>query len=260
MTGAPPDLGPFVDRPDRAVVVVDFDGTLAAIVDDPADAVPFPGVVEVLARLARRLGCVAVVSGRPVAFLRDAFPAGGLTLVGQYGLERLDGGQAVRDPRAQRWAAAVEAAAREAEVTLPGLRVERKGGLAVGLHWRESPGLEAEAVTLGRRLAAAHGLTLQPARLALELRPPVDVDKGVAAAALAAGAHAVLVAGDDHGDGPAFRAVAELVESGGVAHALRVAVRSAEAPAELLGLADHVVDGPAGLVTLLGSLADAVGG
>jgi trehalose 6-phosphate phosphatase len=215
----------------------------------------------VLAGLAARLGRVAVVSGRPVAFLRAALPVAGLTLVGQYGLERLEGGgEPVRDPRAQRWAAALEAAAQEAETALPGLRVERKGGLAVGLHWREHPGLEAAALRLGRRLAGALGLDVQPARLALELRPPLPVDKGVAAAAVAEGAGAVLVAGDDHGDLAAFRAVADLARRGEIGHALLVAVGSPEAPEELLSLADRVVDGPAGLLALLGELVAACPG
>jgi trehalose 6-phosphate phosphatase len=275
VTGDGKSLRPFAERPDGTVVVVDFDGTLVAIVDDPDDAVPFPGAVEVLTRLAARLACVAVVSGRPLAFLRDALPVGGLTLVGHYGLERLDRARSVRarsvrdspvrdspvrDPRAQRWAPAVEAAARAAEVALPGLRVERKGGLAVGLHWREAPELEAEAVMLGRRLAAAHGLWLQPARLAVELRPPLGVDKSVAVTTLADGAHALVVAGDDYGDIPVFEAAARLAANRAVAHVLRVAVGSAEVPHELLGLADRVIAGPSDLVALLGRLAAAVDG
>lgn len=240
-------------------MVVDFDGTLAPIVDDPAAARPLPAARQALARLTERLGRVAVVSGRPVAFLREALPEEGLVLVGQYGLERLEGGRPVSDPRAAVYSEAVAAAAREAEQALPGLLVERKEGVAVTLHWRLAPEREEQAVALGRRLAARYGLALQPGRLALELCPPVAVDKGTAAAALVAGCHAALVAGDDHGDEAVFTALDRLVAEGRLAHALRVAVRSPEAPPGLLERADYQVDGPAGLAALLDHLAALVG-
>jgi trehalose 6-phosphate phosphatase len=48
---------------------------------------------------------------------------------------------------------------------------------------------------------------------------------------------------------PAFEALDDLARSG--AHAVRVAVRSEESPAELMRRADLVVDGPEGVVDLL---------
>jgi trehalose 6-phosphate phosphatase len=249
-------LAPLVEDPARSVVVLDFDGTVAPIVDDPARAAPLPGAVSVLARLARSLGRVAVISGRPVDFLKDALPVDGLILLGQYGVERLEGADVVTDPEARSWARNVEAAAEEAEAALDALRVEHKGGLAVALHWRQSPDLEDEAVALGRRLAVAHRLRLEPGRMALELRAPVPIDKGTTIRAVAAGARAALVAGDDRGDVAAFAALGRLVAEGHLGHGLRVAVRSPEAPAELLRLADHAVDGPPGLVAFLEALAD----
>ena len=80
-----------------------------------------------------------------------------------------------------------------------------------------------------------------------ELRPRVHSDKGDAVRRVAAesGAGALVVAGDDLGDLPGF-AVAD-----GLGGGLRVAVRSAEAPAELLDAADLVVDGPEGVRDLL---------
>ena len=248
-------LGPFADQPSRSVVILDFDGSLAPIVDDPADAAPLPGVVEALAGLVQRIGRVAVVSGRPVEFLRSVLPVEGLVLVGQYGVERLDGTTIVTDPRVEAWAESVEAVAAEAEASLPGLFVERKGSVAAALHWRRAPELEAAAVDLGHRLAGRHGLQLEPGRLTLELRAPIDVDKGTATAALAAGAHAALVAGDDRGDLAAFTALTRLRDDGELAHALRIAVRSPESPQDLLDHADHQVDGPAGLLALLETVA-----
>ena len=67
------------------------------------------------------------------------------------------------------------------------------------------------------------------------------------------GARAVVVVGDDLGDLPAFAAVARLAEEG--LTGLRVAVRSEEAPQDLLAAADLVLDGPQGVLEFLGRLA-----
>ena len=97
------------------------------------------------------------------------------------------------------------------------------------------------------QVAAAHGLEVVPGRMVWELRPQVRSDKGDAVRRVAAesGARRLVVAGDDLGDLPAFAVAAE---AGG---GLRVAVRSEEAPAELLDAADLVVDGPEGVRELL---------
>ena len=239
-------------------MVVDFDGTLAPIVDDPDAARPPTGAAELLERLAGRLGRVAVVSGRPVEFLHRHLDAPRATIVGQYGLERLEGGRVMVHPAAREWTEAVAEAARRAEATVPGLHIERKGDVAVTLHWRRNRAVEAEALALGVRLTAELGLTAQPGRCALELRPPLAVDKGTVAEELAGGAHAALVAGDDYGDLPFFDALDRLTAAGRLGHGLRVAVFSPEAPPALLLRADHRVDGPGGLLSLLEALAERV--
>jgi trehalose 6-phosphate phosphatase len=251
-------LRPFAREPNRSVVVVDFDGTLAPIVEDPAAARPLPGIVEVLGRLAQCLVRVAVVSGRPADFLRGHLSLPALTVAGQYGLERLEDGQVVIHPDARAWVPAVAEAARRAERALPGLHVERKGEVGVTLHWRRAPGLEADALSLGRQLANELGLATQPGRLALELRPPLPVDKGTVAEELATGAYAALVAGDDHGDLPFFDALDRLTAAGRLDHGLRLGIASPEAPPALLRRADLVIDGPAGLLAVLDQLGSAI--
>jgi trehalose 6-phosphate phosphatase len=57
---------------------LDFDGTLAPIVDDPDQARPLPGVVDLLGALAGRFAAVALVSGRPAAYLAEHAPAPGV--------------------------------------------------------------------------------------------------------------------------------------------------------------------------------------
>jgi trehalose 6-phosphate phosphatase len=55
----------IVADPGGALVALDYDGVLAPIVPDPDSAVPAPGAIEALRRLAARVGTLAVVTGRP---------------------------------------------------------------------------------------------------------------------------------------------------------------------------------------------------
>ncbi len=240
-------------------MLVDFDGSLAPIVDDPEAATPLPAARDALAGLVGRVALVAVVSGRPVGFLRDALGVEGATYVGQYGLQRWDGERVVTDPRVEPFVAAVRDTLEAARRELPGVLVERKDGVAVVLHWRERPELGEAAAAWAARSAAASGLELHPARMAVELRPPVAVDKGAVVEELCDGRAAAAFAGDDAGDLPAFDALDRLVAAGRLGHAVRIGVTSNEGPPELLARADLQVEGPAGLAALLAGLGASLG-
>lgn len=260
MTDLPPALRPLCARPAEAALFVDFDGTVAPIVEDPATARPLPGVPVVLGALAARLGLVAVVSGRPAAFIVDALGhLPGVRLAGLYGMEEVaDDGEIRVSPDAERWRPAVVEAIGAAVTDAPaGAEVEPKG-LSVTLHWRRAPEAEAWARDLAARLRARTGLVPHPGRMSLELRPPLATDKGSVVRRLAAGHAAVACFGDDLGDLPAFAALDELAADG-VAVA-RVAVVDPETPPEVAEAADVVVAGPEGALSLLGALLEAVGG
>ena len=138
-----------------------------------------PAARAALARLTPLLGTVAVVSGRPAAFLVEALGVDGLAYAGIYGLERVVGGEVVVDPRVAPWLDAVAHAADDAEAALPGLLVERKGQVAVTVHWRTQPARGPAAAAWAEAAAARLGLEAPlRGRMAVELRPPVPVDKG----------------------------------------------------------------------------------
>src|SRR5712692_5653132 len=105
-------LAPWLTNSSRAAVLTDFDGTLAAIVDDPTDAVPLPSASDTLALLARRYARVAVISGRPVEYLlMHLGRADGVVFVGLYDLQRLTGCATPTIevvPEALTWAATVD--------------------------------------------------------------------------------------------------------------------------------------------------------
>jgi trehalose 6-phosphate phosphatase len=241
----------LVEQPRRTALLCDFDGSLSAIVDRPEDAVPLPGAVDVLADLVPRLGRVGVVSGRPVEFLAAHLPVPGLVFSGLYGMERLDRGVRSLDPRVARFLDGVAAAAEEAEARLAGMLIERKAGASVTIHWRLDPDRADEARAVAQELAQKHSLALLPARMAMELRPPVAIDKGDAALALVDGFDRAAFAGDDTGDIAAFAALADAARNGRLRRALRIGVTSPEVSTDLLEAVDGVVAGPAGLVALL---------
>ena len=253
----PEPLLPLAAEPRSAAVLVDFDGSISAIVDDPAAARVLPAAREALAALVDVVGTVGVVSGRPVEVLARAIDLSGLTYVGQYGLERMVHGRAVVDSRVEPYLPAVAQAADEIEREMPGLLVERKAGLAVTVHWRTAPEREGDAVAVVERIAQRHGLVVLPTRMARELRPPVPADKGTAVETLLDGVTRACFAGDDYGDIPAFEALERLAARGRLGHVVRIVVRSTETAPDLLARADVVVDGPPGLVSLLEQLADA---
>jgi trehalose 6-phosphate phosphatase len=244
---------PFRDDPAGCGVFSDFDGTLAAIVDDPAAAVPLQGAVDALGRLAGRYGRVGVISGRPAAFLVSQLGGRGLFLSGLYGLESVgEDGEVTVLPEAERWRAVVEeVAARAGDELAPGVTVERKG-LTVTVHYRSDPALQAATEEWAEQQAAATGLVADAARMSYELRPPIRRDKGAVLAEAAAGRRQVCFLGDDRGDLSAFDALDRLAADG--ASVVRVAVTSPEAPEELLARADLVVDGPEGALSFLGAL------
>jgi trehalose 6-phosphate phosphatase len=249
----------LTEQPDRTALLVDFDGSLAPIVERADDARPLPGAGEVLARLATGLGRVAIVSGRPVGFLARHLPIDGVALFGLYGMEQSVDGVYSVDPRVQPYLVAVAAATAELEARLPPEVVEPKAGISVTLHWRPVPEQSDTIVEIAHEIAMRHGLAELRTRMAIELRPPIDVDKSGPTRALVDGFEVGAFAGDDRGDLPAFAALAHAVNGGRLRRAVRIGVHSTEAPPELIEAVDVIVDGPAGLLALLTRVADEIG-
>jgi len=247
-------LEPFRAAPERAGIFTDFDGTLSRIVDKPSDARPIEGAREVLDRLAERFALVSVVSGRAAAQLLD-WLGRDVEIWGVHGAETVADGRVLLAQRARPYLDLMsdvleEARSGVAAIGIDGVLVEDKT-VMVGLHFRAAQDVErarAELDVLADELVMKFGLQRAAGRLAFEVRPPETFTKEdvVLRRAHEARLDAVLFAGDDRVDLPAFEALDALRAEG--VHTLRVAVASDEAPAELMDRADIVVDGPAGTV------------
>jgi trehalose 6-phosphate phosphatase len=228
-------LDRFAKAPELAAVLLDVDGVLAPIVPRPEDAAVPPETRAELARLVDRYALVACISGRSGADAARIVGVDGIVYAGSHGLEL--------EPEAERWVEPLRAFA--ATVDWP---YEDKR-LTGSFHYRTALDEHAARAFLEGVAARARASGLVPrwGRKVLELRPPVEADKGTAVRRLLAdrGLGRALYAGDDTTDLDAFAALSEL-EVG-----VRVAVASDEGPPKLREAADLVVDGPAGVLELL---------
>jgi trehalose 6-phosphate phosphatase len=231
-------LASLAERPEEAAILLDVDGTLAPIAARPELAsVPDETRAE-LSRLLARYALVAAVSGRTGEDAARIVGVEGPVYVGVHGLELA--------PDAERWRGPLHEFAESVEWP-----VEDKG-LAIVFHYRGEQDEEAALERLRDVAADARELGLVPqfGRKVLEVRPPVEADKGTAVRRLLEerGLGRALYAGDDTTDLDAFRGL------DGLELAVRVAVASAEGPQELVEAADLVVDSPQELVGLLARL------
>lgn len=198
---------------EHAGLVMGFDGVLSQITDDPGASELLPGTGEILAGLAAKLPVVALLSGRPVAFLAARAGIPGVELYGSYGLEHLTGHGIEVVPEAQQWMTAVEEATAVLHQQLDGvegIHVEDKS-LAVAVHWRRAPdrdGAMKLIAPLIQGVLDTYGLRHEPGKFVEELRMPLEQDKGTALRRIISteNLQTVAYAGDDLGDLPAFEA------------------------------------------------------
>jgi len=191
-----------LDLRSRAGILVglDFDGTLASLVEHPDDAVPDPVAMAHVRRLAETDGVrVAIVSGRSLADLIERLGGEipGVILVGEHGN---DVGDLAPDDEL------VEAAARFIDL-LKGERdlVTERKGRSVTFHTRAlDPADAAEAVARVRDWAAEHPeVTLLEGKEVLELTVATGT-KGDAINNLVDEGEAIVYVGDDQTDETVF--------------------------------------------------------
>ncbi len=236
----------------------DFDGVLSRIQDDPEAVQPTPGIAEILAVLVTQVGKLALVSSRNAEFLHSRLGSlPGLEIYGLYGLEHAypDGSTAVR-PEAQEWIDEARALCEQATSQLPSdVYVEDKK-LSVGLHYRLAPHTRDAVEEWARAAAERTGFRLQAGRMAVELKPPLDVDKGTTLTRLVDGLTAAWFFGDDLGDLPAFDALHERAAADPGFDGLAVGVGNDTVVDEVLARSDVFIASPGLLVEFLHHISD----
>lgn len=257
----------------HGLVALDFDGTLAPIVRDPETSRPVDGTHEALRDLAAHGTRIALITGRGAETVVrlggfDDFP--GLLVDGVYGAQRLRDGElsVLATPPGMVAARAEVDGVLAAAGADPDVWVEDKD-ISFVVHTRLAANPDA-AYDVVRQpvadLAARHGLEVHAGKQVVEVRVP-GVDKSHALDAILdeLDPAALLWAGDDLGDIPAFERLRAWRDTTG-RPALGVGVRPAGSPDPLAGadteidpavaaVADVVVDGPPAVVELLRRLA-----
>lgn len=185
----------------RALLVFDFDGTLAPIVADRDAARMRESTRALLGRVAVAYP-TAIVSGRArsdVAARVAGTPL--VAIVGNHGGEDAD----TPDPRIRRRVGAWAAALRDALDELAGVEIEDKG-LSLAVHYRRSDRPEEALRRIGVVACALPGARVTGGLAVVNVCPAEAPSKGTAIAALArrTGAAQVLFVGDDVTDEDAF--------------------------------------------------------
>lgn len=207
-----------------AVVVCDFDGTLARLELDPWAARILPVAQRALRKLARSPGVAVVfLSGRTAIDLADRTRVGGATYLGDHGAERAEAVRGFRAsslrvsreealPREMDMSARLMAAV-PARVGYDWLVVEQKGA-SVAFHFRGAPDVPSARVLVRDIVESvdANGVLVrhQGTRV-LELRPQRASSKGDAMAALVKERRplSIISLGDDRNDALAFDVLRE---------------------------------------------------
>jgi trehalose 6-phosphate phosphatase len=228
----------------RLVLLLDFDGTLAPIVDRPELAAMAEGTRAALDRLMAMEGvAVAVVSGRGLADVRERAAIPDIAYAGNHGMEIEGAGLHRMHPEAAAARPELETVAAIIEPALEGIDgafLEDKG-LTLSIHYRLAPDHAEEVREIV--LEAAGGrpeLEVFEGKMIVEVRPRVEWHKGKAVLFLLdqmrPPQHApVLYLGDDRTDEDAFR---EMESWGPAAEGILIAERPSPGSAATAWLRD----------------------
>jgi len=231
----------------RVGLFSDFDGTLVPIVADPSEAVLSPPSQELLRLLTARLDLVALISGRSVQDLRRMAGVEGVIYIGNHGLERWVRGRAQILEEAVPFGPSIQQVIEAVHgLSLPGLVLEDKGE-TLSIHYRgvrDTSRARVAILDLVSDEARSLGLRVSEGKMVIEVRPPLEMNKGLALESLVSeySLTGVLMLGDDLTDVDAFRAVHRLVARERV-KGLAISVTDAETPEPVFAEADLILDG-----------------
>lgn len=252
-------LGPFKDDPRSSAVFSDIDGTISKIARRPDLADVPEDAKRAIAGLIEKCALVCLVTGRDFSWIKEHVWIEGAAYVASHGLEIYAEGELSYVPGAEPYLKTIPevAEALTSELSSDGVLVEKKA-LTVAAHYRgaSDPDKTRERILkIAGALSARYALKTMAARLAVELRPAIEADKGSSVGLMIERYRpgAAVYFGDDTTDLSVFRALDKA--SGKGCRTVKVAVASKEAPRELLEEADIVVESDRAVRGILAWLA-----
>ena len=207
------ELEPLVTEPGKAAVLLDLDGTLAPIVPRPKDVTVPPQVLRLIRALTHSYLVVAIVSGRSANAARRIVGNAELAYIGNHGFETMIPGHAtVVSEEVQPYLAAMGELTNRVSLearTEAGIWLEDKT-TTLSYHYRRAPDRDAALDFIREKIipeAKRLGLKTSDGRMVVEIRPPVEINKGVSVGNLLdrLSASRAVYTGDDTTDIDAFK-------------------------------------------------------
>jgi trehalose 6-phosphate phosphatase len=210
-----PEVHRRVARAPHLLIGLDFDGTLAPIVNEPADAVLAREMRALLEELANRAETtVAILSGRSLDDVRQRVGLPGLIYSGNHGLEIAGAGLFFVEPLAASRQETLRQFANDLSARLVPMAAVEDKGLTASVHVRQTPTVYQSRVRqIVDERVAGHSLHFHVTTgdMVYEIRPRVDWHKGAAInwirQRLDINGAAVVYVGDDDTDEDAFAAL-----------------------------------------------------
>ena len=180
------DIKSLVVGRDPILLLLDFDGTLSEIASRPEQATLCPGNELLLCQLAHRPEfVVGVISGRSLQDVQARVNVPGIVYAGNHGLEISGLGLNYRHPDADAASRTIGQASHDLEIRLagvPGAFVENKI-YTLTTHFRQTPPYHHHQVVsafddITHSLVQSGSCYVTEAKMALELRPSIDWNKG----------------------------------------------------------------------------------
>ena len=229
-------------------LITDVDGTISQTAPTPGQAAVSSLCRQYLSILCNHLALVAAVSGRAVTEVKNMVGVEGMVYVGNHGMERWIKGRSEYTREARDYPEIIKAAIREISplLSIEGISIEDKGVTAT-IHYRLCPEPQsARKHILGviENLPQLSKLRIVQDRMAIDLLPPIEVDKGTATMSLIQeyNLKGGIYLGDDLTDIDAFRAIhtaSRDLDFCGFA----IGIISREMPDELVGETDFTLGG-----------------
>jgi len=242
------DLIEEVLRQSPLGLITDVDGTISPTAPTPQQASVSPLCYHYLSLLCSHLALVAAMSGRPAAEVKDMIKIDRMVYIGNHGLERWTEGHSEFLKDAQDYSTVVKDAIKELtpSLSIKGVIIEDKG-LTATIHYRLCPEPQsAEKVILAAidNSPLARSLRIIQERMAIDLLPPVEVNKGTATLDLIRGYNlqGCIYLGNDTTDIDAFRAI-HAASCDSNLQGIAIGIISQETPEKLMTEVDFTLNG-----------------
>jgi trehalose 6-phosphate phosphatase len=231
-------------------LITDVDGTISPTAPTPAQAEVSPLCYKYLSILSEKLALVAAISGRPAVEARNMLRIDKMVYIGNHGLERWTEGHTELVAEAKEYPRVIKAAVKELSwlLAIDGISIEDKGATAT-IHYRLCPEPELAKAKIHAALkdsAPAKKLRIMEGKMAVNLLPPVSINKGTTVLALIRDfcLRGGIYLGDEYTDIAAFRAIHSA--AGNLAfQGFAIGVTSQEMPAGLVSEVDFSLNGVA---------------